>query len=154
VGAAVAALSRPRSLLAGAETGPAPRDTVWGQLFQAKIVDTERAWRKAEDFPGATAYHQNLARQGLVYHYFSRARYADAIEPLEELAALGNTEPVFQAFGIAGLVIANAHLGDDEQAYNEYQRLDSDKRALLEEQAPRMEELLDEAIDELANRTT
>ncbi len=154
LGAALAALSRPRSLLAEAETGPAPRDNVWSQLYQAKIVDTESAWHKAKDFPGATAYHQNLARQGLVYHYFSRARYADAIEPLEELAALGNTEPMFQAFGIAGLVVANAHLGGDEQAYNEYQRLDSDKRALLEEQAPRMSELLNEAIDELTNRTS
>jgi serine/threonine-protein kinase len=154
VGAALAALSRPRSLLAGAQTGPASRDTVWGQLYQAKVVDTESAWQKAKNFPGATPYHQNLARQGLVYHYFSRARYADAIEPLEELAALGNTEPVFQAFGIAGLVIANAHLGDDEQAYNEYQRLDSDKRALLEEQAPRMADLLEEGIDVLANPTS
>ena len=154
VGAALAAISRPRSLLAGAETGPALRGDVWSQLYQAKIVDTESAWRKAKDFPDATAYHQNLARQGLVYHYFSRARYADAIGPLEELAALGNTEPVFQAFGIAGLVVANAHLGDDEQAYNEYQRLDSVKRALLQEQAPRMAELLNEAIDELANRTS
>ncbi|HEX2475659.1 MAG TPA: serine/threonine-protein kinase, partial [Lacipirellulaceae bacterium] len=88
LGAALAALSRPRSLLAGAETGPAPRGDVWSQLYQAKLVDTERAWLKAKDFPGAAPYYQNLARQGLVYHYFSRARYADAIEPLEELAAL------------------------------------------------------------------
>jgi hypothetical protein len=154
LGAALAAISRPKSLLADAETGTAPRDTVWGQLYQAKMVDTESAWRKAKDFPGATAYHQNLARQGLVYHYFSRARYEEAIEPLEELAALGDTEPIFQAFGIAGLVVANAHLGEDERAYHENQRLGSDKRALLEEQSPRMAELLDEAIDELANRST
>jgi tRNA A-37 threonylcarbamoyl transferase component Bud32 len=154
LGAALAAISRPKSLLADAETGPAPRDNVWGQLYQAKMVDTESAWRKAKDFPGGTAYHQNLARQGLVYHYFSRARYDEAIEPLEELAALGDTEPIFQAFGIAGLVVANAHLGLDEQAYHENQRLGPDKRALLEEQAPRMAELLEEAIDELVNRTT
>jgi hypothetical protein len=154
LGAALAAISRPKSLLADAETGPAPRDNVWGQLYQAKMVDTESAWRKAKDFPGGTAYHQNLARQGLVYHYFSRARYDEAIEPLEELAALGDTEPIFQAFGIAGLVVANAHLGLDEQAYHENQRLGPDKRALLEEQAPRMAELLEEAIDELVNRTS
>jgi hypothetical protein len=154
LGAVLAAISRPRSLLADAETGAAPRDTVWGQLYQAKMVDTESAWRKAKDFPGATAYHQNLARQGLVYHYFSRARYEAAIESLEELAALGDTEPIFHSFGIAGLVVAYAHLGDDEQAYHENQRLGADKRALLEQQAPRMAELLGEAIDELANRTS
>jgi serine/threonine-protein kinase len=154
LGAALAAISRPKSLLADAETGAAPRDNVWGQLYQAKMVDTESAWRKAKDFPGATAYHQNLARQGLVYHYFSRARYDEAIEPLEELAALGDTDRIFQAFGIAGLVVVNAHLGLDEQAYHENQRLGPDKRALLEEQAPRMAELLEEAIDELVNRTS
>jgi eukaryotic-like serine/threonine-protein kinase len=154
LGAALAAISRPKSLLAGAETGAAPRETVWGQLLQAKMVDTELAWQKAKDFPGATAYHQNLARQGLVYHYFSRARYEQAIEPLEKLAALGETERIFQAFGIAGLVVANAHLGLDEQAYHENQRLGPDKRALLEEQQPRMAELLEEAIDELVNRTS
>ncbi|HEY3393823.1 MAG TPA: serine/threonine-protein kinase [Lacipirellulaceae bacterium] len=154
LGAALAAISRPKSLLADAENGAARRDTVWGQLLHAKMVDTESAWREAKDFPGARAYHQNLARQGLVYHYFSRARYDEAIEPLEELAALGDTEGVFQAFGIAGLVVANAHLGLDEQAYQENQRLGPDKRALLEEQASRMAELLEEAIDELVNRTS
>jgi serine/threonine-protein kinase len=154
LGAALAAISRPKSLLADAETGPASRDTVWGQLYQAKMVDTESAWRKAKEFPGARPYHQNLARQGLVYHYFSRARYEEAIEPLKELAALGDTEPIFQAFGVAGLVVANAHLGEDERAYHEYQRLGSDKRALLEDQALRMAELLNEAIDELTNRST
>jgi serine/threonine-protein kinase len=154
LGAALAAISRPKPLLADAETGPAPRDSVWAQLYQAKMVDTESAWRIAKEFPSATTLHQNLARQGLVYHYFSRARYDEAMEPLEELAALGDTEPIFQAFGIAGLVVANAHLGEDEQAYQENQRLGPDKRALLEEQAPRMAELLDEAIDVLANRTT
>jgi serine/threonine-protein kinase len=154
LGAALAAISRPKSLLAEAETGTAPRDTVWGQLLHAKMADTESAWLKAKEFPNATAYQQNLAKQGLVYHYFSRARYEQALEPLEELAALGDTEQLFQAFGIAGLVVANAHLGEDEQAYHENQRLGPDKRALLEEQAPRMAELLEEAIDELTNRTS
>jgi serine/threonine-protein kinase len=154
LGAALAAITRPKSLLADAETGPATRETVWGQLYHAKMVDTESAWRIAKDFPGATTLHQNLARQGLVYHYFSRARYEEAMVPLEELAALGETEPIFQAFGIAGLVVANAQLGEDEQAYHEYQRLGPDKRALLEEHAPRMAELLEAAIDELANRST
>jgi serine/threonine-protein kinase len=154
LGAALAALSRPVSLLAGAETGAAQRDSVWAQLLQANMVDTESAWLLAKDFPGATAYQKNLAKQGLIYHYFSRARHEQAIEHLEELAALGDTQPVFQAFGIAGLVVANANLGDGERAYKEYQRLGPDKRALLEDQAPRMNELLDEAIEELANRTS
>ena len=74
-----------------------------------------------------------------------------ALTPKPKKPKLNSSE---QAFGIAGLVIANAHLGDDEQAYNEYQRLGSDKRALLQEQAPRMAELLDEAIEELVNRTS
>jgi eukaryotic-like serine/threonine-protein kinase len=154
LGAALAAITRPKSLLAGAETGPAQLDNVWAQLYHAKIVDTEAAWRLAREFPGASAYHQHLASQGLIYHYFSRAQHEKALEPLEELATLGPTQPTFQAFGIAGLVVAYAQLGDDERAYYENQRLSPDMRELLEVQAPRISDLLNEALDELANRSS
>jgi serine/threonine-protein kinase len=155
LGAGLAAISRPDSLLADAQSGPAPRDSVWAQLYQAKMVDTEPAWLAVErNFPNAGAYYHNLAKQGLVYHYFQKTQdYEKAIEPLEQLAGLGAGQPLFQAFGIAGLVVAYANLGEDELAYNENQRLSPDTRALLQQHAPRMADLLNDALDDLANRS-
>jgi serine/threonine-protein kinase len=154
LGAALAMLSRQDSMLAGAQAGPPRRESVWAQLYQAKTVDTEAAWIAARDYPGGTAYHQNLAKQGLVYHYLSRTQqYEKAMEPLGELADL-TSQPLFQAFGIAGLVVVHAKLGDDEQAYNENMRLTPEMRVLLQEQSPSMAELLDESLDELANSSS
>ena len=45
LGAALAIATGPRSLWAGAKVGPPKEDSVWGQLYQAKDVDTETAWR-------------------------------------------------------------------------------------------------------------
>ena len=132
---------RPRSLLAGADSARHERDSVWAQLYQAKDVDTEAAWLAVIDyFPDASPYYHNLAKQGLVYYYFHAQEYDKAIKPLEELAA----QPDFQAFGIAGLVVAYANLDDDEQAYIENQRLSTDMRVALEKQSPTMAELLNE----------
>ena len=78
-------------------------------------------------FPDATAYQLDLAKQGLVYHYFRTQEYDKAIRPLEELAAQAD----FKAFGIAGLVVAYTNLGEDEHAYEENQRLNTEMRTAL-----------------------
>jgi eukaryotic-like serine/threonine-protein kinase len=154
VGVTLAVISRQSSVLAGAQAGPPLRDSVWAQLYQAKTVDTEAAWLAAKNFPGASAYHQNLAKQGLVYYYLLRTQqYEKALEPLNELADL-TSQPLFQAFGIAGLVVVYANVGDDEQAYNQNMLLTAEMRSLLQDQAPRMAELLEETLDELANRSS
>ena len=151
VGAAIAALMRPRSLLADAESGPPPRSNPWAQLYHAKQVDTPGAWRAViTNFPDAGVYYHNLARQGLAYYYIRAHDYAKAIEPLEQLA--GQPDPDFQAFGIAGLVVVYTNLGDDENAYKANQRLTSTMRSSLAQQAPQMSELLNKALDELADR--
>ncbi len=153
LGAVIAAITRPPSLLAGAQAGPAKKDNVWEQIYHAKMVDTPGAWNAViENFPpGAGDYYHNLARQGLVYYYLSRTEdYDKALEPLEKLAA--SPEQVFQSFGIAGLVVAHANLADDEKAYYAYQRLTSQMRDLLEDETPRMAALLDAALDDLADR--
>jgi eukaryotic-like serine/threonine-protein kinase len=148
-GGTIAALTGPHSLWAGAQPGPPVQDSPWGQLYHAKQVDTEAAWRAVMTyFPQASAYYHNLAKQGLVYHYLNAQEYAKAIRPLQELAA----QPDFQTFGIAGLVIAYAHLNEDEQAYDENQRLSANMRTALSQQSPEMAELLDGALDTLADR--
>jgi serine/threonine-protein kinase len=150
LGIALAALTRPASLLADAQSGPAPRDTVWAQLYHAKQVDTEGAWRAAISFRGASPFCQSLARQGLAYYFLRVGNYEKAIEPLTNLV----TQPDFQAFGLAGLVVVHTHLGEDEKAYDEYQRLTTVMRASLRDQAPQMAELLDKSLNELADRAT
>ncbi|MCI0333363.1 MAG: serine/threonine protein kinase [Planctomycetes bacterium] len=153
LGAAGAAMLRPPSLLAGAQSGPAQSDDVWGQLYQAKLVDTEEGWLAvAKNFPDLeNEYCHNLARQGLVYHYLTRTQdYEKAIQPSEELTTAA--QPAFQAFGRAGLIIAYVHLGDDDEAYYANQRLTSDMRTILNQQSQRMSQLLNQALDELADR--
>jgi serine/threonine-protein kinase len=149
VGVAIAALTRPASLLAGAQNGPPKLNDVWRQLYHAKLVDTEAGWLAVgEYFPDATPYPRGLAKQGLAYYYLHAHEYEKAIKPLEELAA----QPDFQAFGVAGLVVVYANLGDDIKANNANGRLSIEMRNSLGKQSPQMFELLNKALDELAER--
>jgi hypothetical protein len=146
-----AAMLRPPSHLASAQNGPERSDDVWRQLYQAKQVDTEEGWLAvAQNFPDADAYYHNLARQGLINYYLTRTQdYEKAIEQSEALAATGKLD--FQAFGFAGLVVAYVNLGEYEQAVYENQRLTAEMRDLLNQQAPRMGRLLNDALDELVD---
>jgi eukaryotic-like serine/threonine-protein kinase len=149
VGAGLAALTGPRSLWAGAQFGPPSKTTPWGQLYQAKQVDTEAAWQAVIDnFPNESTYYHNLARQGLVYHYFHNQEYEKAIRPLKELAAQDD----FKTFGIAGLVVAHTNLNEDEEATDANQRLSTEMRATLAQQSKEMASQLNDALDELAAR--
>src|SRR5262249_49405058 len=150
VGVGIAALMRPPSLLAGAQNGPPHLEDVWRQLYHAKLVDTEEGWRAViRYFPDASPYCHNLAKQGLAYHYLHSHEYEKAIEPLRELTA---QSPDFQAFGIAGLVVAYANLGEDKKAFDENQRLSVEMRTSLAQQSPQMAELLLKTFNELASK--
>jgi eukaryotic-like serine/threonine-protein kinase len=149
IGVAIAAWTRPASLLAGAQASSTLPDNVWAQLYRAKQVDTEAAWRAAINFPQATTFCQNLGKQGLAFYYLTRTHeYEKALEPLDDLAVQRD----FQAFGIAGRVVAYAKLGDDEQAYVESRRLTQDMRDALAQQSRQMSELLQVTLNELENR--
>jgi serine/threonine-protein kinase len=148
-GAAAAAFTSPGSLWRGAQIGPPVLSSPWAQLYHAKQVDTEEAWRAVMSyFPHAGSYYDNLAKQGLAYHYLHSAEYNKALRPLEELAA----DPDFQSFGVAGLVVALTNLNDDDRAYDEYQRLSPEMRTALSQRSPAMATMLDEAVDSLADR--
>jgi len=151
LGGLVGWFTRPASLLADANAGPPPLKTVWAQLYQAKKVDTEAAWQAvAQHFPNADAYVHNLARQGLANFYLFRTEQFDkAIGPLRELAGLGALYPALEAYGIAGLVVAEAKLGNIAAARDENGKLTSPMRALLEERSPQLYELLEATLGEL-----
>jgi serine/threonine-protein kinase len=143
--------TRPPSLLAGATSGPPPQGSVWAQLYQAKTVDTEAAWKAVQlHFPQADALFHDLAKQGLANYYLFRSQeYDKAIRPLHDLASLGDSNPALQTFGIAGLVVAEAQLGNIDEARNENSRLNSQMRTTLEERSPRLYEALEAALDDL-----
>lgn len=150
LGAAIAVVTRPPSLLAGAQNGPPQQSSVWAQLYLAKQADTEAGWRSVMTyFPSASPYFHNLAKQGLAYYYIRTHEWDKAIETLKDLSV----QQDFQAFGIAGLVVAYTNQGDDEAANNENQRLTNEMRASLEKQSPQMAELLKRALNELADRS-
>jgi hypothetical protein len=152
VGAFAGLLLRPRSLLAGATSGPPSLGSVWAQLYQAKTVDTEAAWQAVQlHFPQADPYFHNLARQGLANYYLFRSpdEYEKALRPLHDLANLGESNPGLEAFGIAGLVVAEAKLGNIERARNENSRLDTPMRMMLEERSPRLYDALQATLSEL-----
>ncbi len=151
LGATAGLLTRPPSLLAGAASGPPAMSSVQAQLYQAKMVDTEAAWEAVRlNFPHADHSFHELALQGLASFYLFRSHdYAKAIDPLQTLASLGKSNPSLEAFGIAGLVVAEARLGNIEQARNEYSRLDGSMRALLEERSPQLFDALQTTLDDL-----
>jgi hypothetical protein len=132
-------------LLSGAGDGPARMETVWAQLYHAKMVDTEAAWLAVgELFPTADDFCKNLAAQGLAQHYLSRQEWVKAIRPLRDLANLGTTHPSLSAFGIAGLVVAEASLGHLDEARTQNSRLTNEQRDLLRARSPQLYDLLDE----------
>ena len=151
VGIVAGLATRPRSLVADATSGPPPLNSLWAQLYQAKMVDTKAAWEAVQlHFPQADPYYHNLARQGLAQYYLFRAQdYEAARGPLGDLAQLGSSNPSLAAFGIAGLVVAEAKLGNAEAARNENSRLTSEMRVDLQQRSPQLAELLEEALREL-----
>jgi serine/threonine-protein kinase len=151
LGVAAGVLTRPRPLLAGATSGPPRLGSEWAQLYQAKIVDTEAAWQAVEvHFPQALPYYHNLAKQGLANYYLFRSQeYEKARGPLRDLAKLGASNPALEAFGIAGLVVAEAKLGNTDAARNENSNLTPDMRTLLQQRSPQLFELLEATLREL-----
>ena len=151
IGALLGVLARPIPLLAGARDGPPRLNSVWGQLYHAKKVDTEEAWRAVDvHFRDADSYVKNLAKQGLAQYYLFRTEeYDKAIEPLRELANLGSSHPALEAFGIAGLVVAEAKLGRYDDARRENARLTGPMMALVHDRAPQLNEQLELTLPDL-----
>jgi hypothetical protein len=150
-GAGLAIATRPRPMLADARTGPQRFDNVWAQLYHAKKVDTPEAWQAVETYFGdADAYYKNLAKQGLAQLYLFRSQQWDkALGPLRELADLGESDDGLRAFGVAGLIVAEAKLGHIENALQANYRLTNEMRASVAERTPQLAELLDQTLADL-----
>jgi serine/threonine-protein kinase len=145
LGAAIAAVTRSSPLLSAADSPDVPtRQTVWAQLYHAKMTDTEAAWMAVwQRFDNP--YTAKLAKQGLVRHYIVQtAEYDKALPLLDELAALGDTDRSFVAFGLAGRCVALHRMNRPEEALAAVARLDSDMKDQLD---PQMRRMFDRAVE-------
>ena len=157
-GGAGALLSRTPPLLAGARGEDVPRrETAWQQLYHAKMINSEAAWRKVwEYFPAHESadhrFTENLAKQGLArYFVWQTGQYDQAVPLLEELANLPESEMEFRAFGIAGLCIVQSAQDEQPAAMETFARLtpamidtlDAETRQLLKQRMANSRNALD-----------
>src|SRR5690606_3474056 len=98
------------------------------QLLHAKFANTPDAWKAVWDsrFEHVDPLTRNFAQQGLVRYYFSQGQpddYRAAIPYLENLASLSDHQSRLRLFGIMGLAVAHAELGDLAEAQRNRQKL-------------------------------
>ncbi len=130
LGLATTVATRPVSPLSGAQADLVPRrDTVWQQLYQAKLAGTPLAWESVERYFPAQASRENrlavhLAIQGLARHYvIETGQYELALPLLDRLAKLPESEATFRAFGLAGRTIVLSAQGRQQQAVEAFAQL-------------------------------
>ena len=139
LGILIALFNRGTSPLAGATAQSVPKsENAWAQLYHAKRVDTEAAWKSvSEYFPENTAA-ANMAREGLVrYYVLQTGEYEHALPLLEDLAARGDTELSFRAFGLAGRCVVLALLDQQQEAQAAFDQLTPEMIDLLDPQMRR-----------------
>jgi tRNA A-37 threonylcarbamoyl transferase component Bud32/tetratricopeptide (TPR) repeat protein len=119
LGGGVAWLTRPRSLLAGAQPlAISKQSSAQAQFFFAQLQTTDReAWLKSvkQYFP-TNEYFVNRAKQELARYYLQHNRLDDAYRLFSELARLDDSQPENRAFGLAGQSIVLAMQGRHEEA--------------------------------------
>ncbi len=117
LGALVGWAARPEPLLGRGRQGVAPKETVLGQIYHAKMVDTEAAWLAVRKrFPDLDIRHDMMADQGLARLYLREQRYPEAHEVcLELLSKGGASDPYVQRFAIAGLTVSLVGMGEEDR---------------------------------------
>ena len=125
------------------------RDTVWAQLYQAKQSTPKPPGGPSSPISPTPAPTTTISPSKASSTTTSARRNTKRPSSRSKSCA---AQSDFQAFGIAGLVVAYTNLDDDEQAYDENQRLSTEMRTALDKQSPAMAALLSDALDELADR--
>lgn len=145
-GALLGALRRPRFLLRGSRATVIPkRESPEAQLYHAKMVDSEAAWRAVwENFPESDPFLKQLAQRGLVrHHLFVSQDYARALPVLRELGEQAGQDEVLSAFVLAAEYVCHQRLGHDRQAREIYGQLTTPLKDLLAAHERQVYELLE-----------
>lgn len=142
---------RQQFLLRGSRTAPIPkRETVGAQLFHAKMVDSEPAWRAVlENFPNEDPFYKQLAQQGLVRHFLlvsqEQAGYDRAIPILLQLKEQAGENDSLKAFTLAAEYLCLKQLGHEREAAEVYSQLTPPLRDELNRSENQLYELLESA---------
>src|SRR5690606_13530866 len=115
------------------------------QLLHAKWANTPEAWKAVWDerFGETDPLNRYFAQQGLVRYYFSHGQpddYRAALPYLRDLAALSKNQNRLRLFGIMGLAVAHAELGNVEEAERMRVQLTPDDIATMRETDPELVE--------------
>ena len=139
LGGGIAIFSRGPSPLQGAAAQTVPKgENAWAQLYHAKRVDTEAAWKSVGEYFPENVAAANMAREGLVrYYVLQTGEYEQALPLLDELADRGNTELAFRAFGLAGRCVVLALLNRQQEAQAAFDQLTPEMIDLLDPQIRR-----------------
>lgn len=146
-GLVLAWLARPTPLLPSpTDPGVARQPTVARQLLLAKRIDTPEAWRAVERYhPDADELHQLLAIRGLAGCLLDRDWNRMAEYELRRLGELGSNYDEFATYSHAGLAIAYARTGREDDAQAELDRVERSDDSLpsqLAEELARVRESL------------
>lgn len=146
VGAMIGFLPRQAFLLRGADQTAIPlRDTPGAQLYHAKMVDSEPAWRAVwENFPDADPFYKQLAQQGLVRHFVLISQeYEKALPVLRDLNELADKDESLLAFILAAECIAHEQLDHKREASEAYSRITTPMKDTLNRTESQLYELLE-----------
>ncbi|MCE9548568.1 MAG: serine/threonine protein kinase [Planctomycetia bacterium] len=118
--------SREPSLLASARTAPGTirrMDSAADQYFFAMKVGSEPAWKSVAEYFPADEQYVRLAHKQLADDYLSNNRLSDAMTLFEQFAALGDAEPEYRAYGLAGECVVLSQEGKTAAAAEGLQEL-------------------------------
>jgi eukaryotic-like serine/threonine-protein kinase len=145
-------LIQPRFLLRSSSSMMIPvRKSPEAQLFHAKMVDSEAAWRAVwENFPGVDAFYKQLAQQGLVRHFlFVSQEYGKTLPLLRELGQQATSNESVRAFVLAAESVSHEQLGHRREAAEAYSQLTPADKDILSRNEPQLFELLQSSLSQL-----
>jgi eukaryotic-like serine/threonine-protein kinase len=146
LGALIGFLPRQAFLLRGANPTAIPvRESTGAQLYHAKMVESEPAWRAVwENFPDADPFYKQLAQQGLVrHHVFVSLEYDKALPILRELKEQAENDESLEAFILAAKCICHEQLGHDREANEAYSQITPPMKDALNRTESQLYELLE-----------
>ncbi len=143
LGGLLAAAVRQPFALAESEAELPLYDNPTQQLLHAKLAKTPDAWKAVWDsrFGEIDPFTYHFAQQGLVRYYFSQGQpddYRAAIPYLEDLASLSDNQSRLRLFGIMGLAVAHAELGNLTESERSRQKLTAQDVTTLRQTDPQL----------------
>ncbi|TWT33626.1 Serine/threonine-protein kinase PrkC [Posidoniimonas corsicana] len=152
-GGLVGMATQPAPLLSSERTLIEERDDVLSQLYFAKQVDTEAAWKAVKTYfsEDLDVRHEMMADQGLARLYLGQGRYEEARDVCLRLYDMaGDSDPYVRRFAAAGLTVAFVGMEYWDQAREAAgQFLAADDLIELEQLEPQLYRMFNEALERL-----